>query len=100
MGVAVVEVVATVDGMNSRDASPTDMSPLLGSSEVAELLGMSREQVWRLWSCGRLPGYRFDRHIRFSQSDLALFMASHYTAAPRAEVEPRRADVRSEYRRI
>jgi len=44
--------------------------------------GMSREQVWRLWTSGRLPGYRFDRHVRFAQQDLKRFMAEHYRPGP------------------
>lgn len=103
MGVAEVNLVATVYDMNSRSAALTDMSPLLSSSEVAALLGMSREQVWRLWSSGRLPGYRFDRHIRYSQADLEQFMASHYSAPSRSEAAQSRSQrpkVSSEYRRI
>jgi excisionase family DNA binding protein len=80
------------------------MSPLLGSRDVAEMLGMSREQVWRLWSSGRLPGYRFDRHIRFARADLERFLADHYheRSAPlpsRPAREPR-ARGRAEYHRI
>lgn len=104
MGIAVDEVVATVDDMDSHEPSTTDMSPLLGSTDVAELLGMSREQVWRLWSSGRLPGYRFDRHIRFSRVDLESFMAKHYSQSVRAAVpaprESRRGAERSDYHPI
>jgi excisionase family DNA binding protein len=74
---------------------------LLATRDVAELLCMSREQVWRLWSTGRLPGYRFDHRLRFSRSDVEAFMASHYRAgasgsqAPPAKSGPRRRTTRA-----
>ncbi|MBC7594958.1 MAG: helix-turn-helix domain-containing protein [Kineosporiaceae bacterium] len=92
-----------VDDMDQLSMLPDGMSPLLGSSQVAELLGMSREQVWRLWTSGRLPGYRFDRYIRFSRVDLEQFMSRHYT--PSASLSAARShsqhhDVGEAYRRI
>jgi len=42
------------------------------------MLGMSREQVWRLFSSGRLPGYRFDRLLRFAPGDVEHFKTEHY----------------------
>jgi len=42
------------------------------------MLGMSREQVWRLFSAGRLPGYRFDRLLRFAPGDVEHFKTEHY----------------------
>jgi excisionase family DNA binding protein len=53
------------------------MEPLLGTPAVANWLGMSREQVWRLWKTGRLPGYRLDRHLRFARADVDAFLAAN-----------------------
>ncbi|MCB0878819.1 MAG: helix-turn-helix domain-containing protein [Thermoleophilia bacterium] len=58
-----------------------EMEPLLGTADVAKWLGMSREQVWRLWRAGRLPGYRLDRHLRFARSDVEAFLAAHRSGA-------------------
>ena len=55
------------------------MEPLLGTADVARWLGMSREQVWRLWKAGRLPGYRLDRHLRFARADVEAFLAANRT---------------------
>lgn len=52
---------------------------LIGSVQVAEWLGMSREQVWRLWASGKLPGYRFDRNLRFDPRDVQAFLDRHYS---------------------
>jgi len=54
-----------------------EMEPLLSSADVARWLGMSREQVWRLWKVGRLPGYRLDRHLRFARADVEAFLAAN-----------------------
>lgn len=54
-------------------------SSLLKTRDVAQYLGMSREQVWKLWSCGKLAGYKLDRHLRFAQSDVDAFLAQNYT---------------------
>ena len=56
-----------------------EMEPLLGTADVARWLGMSREQVWRLWKVGRLPGYRLDRHLRFARADVEAFLAANRT---------------------
>ena len=85
--VAHVRVVVTVDGMEPHHAHFSSSS-LLGSREVSELLGMSREQVWRLWTSGRLPGYRFDRHLRFAPADVDRFMALHYSQQGGAAASP------------
>lgn len=89
-----------------------EMEPLLGTSEVARWLGMSREQVWRLWKSGRLPGYQLDRHLRFARSDVEAFLAANRSGAATdalpAIVIPlnaqrrrtRRITPSSEYRRI
>jgi excisionase family DNA binding protein len=87
-----------------------DMEPLLSTRAVANWLGMSREQVWRLWSTGRLPGYRLDRHLRFARRDVEAFLAAHRIAgandtASKTEVAPvvdkwLRRGTSSEYRRI
>lgn len=59
------------------DDPDMNMEPLLGSAAVAHWLGMSREQVWRLWKSGRLPGYRLDRHLRFARADVEAFLAAN-----------------------
>lgn len=85
-----------------------NMEPLLGTRAVANWLGMSREQVWRLWSTGRLPGYRLDRHLRFARRDVEAFLAEHRSAGtgdtatttePVVNKRPRRG-ASTEYRRI
>lgn len=87
-----------------------EMEPLLGTADVARWLGMSREQVWRLWKVGRLPGYRLDRHLRFARADVEAFLAANRTGVVEslpAIVIPisskrrhRRGVEPSEYRRI
>lgn len=64
----------------SSDMSlPDPSSPLLGSTAVATWLGMSREQVWRLWKSGQLAGYRLDRNVRFSVDDVRAFLEQRRT---------------------
>ncbi len=89
-----------------------EMEPLLGTAEVARWLGMSREQVWRMWKSGRLPGYRLDRHLRFARADIQAFLAANRSGMATdtlpAIVIPldaqrrrtRRVTPSSEYRRI
>lgn len=69
---------------NSPDTSGDRSAPmpLLGSAQVATWLGMSREQVWRLWSTGALPGYRLDRNLRFAPEDVHAFLESRYSGSP------------------
>jgi excisionase family DNA binding protein len=90
------------------------MEPLLNTAAVAAWLGMSREQVWRLWRTGRLPGYRLDRHLRFARSDVEAFLAAHRSGSAAVDalpavllpLEPKRNSRRSgriassDYRRI
>lgn len=64
--------------LDSSDAHQQRAS-LLGTVEVAAWLGVSREQVWKLWASGRLPGYKFDRHVRFAPTDVEAFLAASYT---------------------
>ncbi|MCW2961924.1 MAG: Helix-turn-helix domain [Thermoleophilia bacterium] len=54
----------------------------MGTAQVATWLGMSREQVWRLWSSGKLPGYRLDRNLRFAPEDVHAFLDSRYSGTP------------------
>ena len=54
-----------------------EFEPLMSSAAVAAWLGMSREQVWRLWKVGRLPRYRLDRHLRFARTDVEAFLAAN-----------------------
>ena len=54
------------------------------------MLGMSREQVWRMFNTGRLPAYRFDRLLRFAQADIERFMTEHYEHGPREDGPPQR----------
>jgi len=87
-----------------------EMEPLLSSADVARWLGMSREQVWRLWKVGRLPGYRLDRHLRFARTDVEAFLSANRSGkiadglpAVVVPIESRRRSRRvtpSEYRRI
>lgn len=87
-----------------------EMEPLLGTADVARWLGMSREQVWRLWKVGRLPGYRLDRHLRFARADVEAFLAANRSGdgdtlpALVVPIESKRLQRRrvkaSEYRRL
>jgi excisionase family DNA binding protein len=74
-------IVSYVRGMtNAAPASTSEhAASLLRTTEVAAMLGMSREQVWRLWSAGRLPGYKLDRHLRFSPKDVDQFLQQRYS---------------------
>lgn len=63
-------------------------APLLKTCDVADQLAMSREQVWRLWSCGKLPGYKLDRHLRFTQTDVNSFLAQAYSGQPKTTRTP------------
>jgi excisionase family DNA binding protein len=76
-----------MDLMTIPAHAPSDPEALLGTREVASLLGMSREQVWRLWTSGRLPGYRFDRLLRFAPTDVERFKADCFRAG-RARSRP------------
>lgn len=85
--------------MGSAEQLQFDFSDdgLVGSTTVATWLGMSREQVWRLWRNGSLPGFRLDRNLRFSPDDVRAFCAARYgtgnaTSAPtRPTAAPQRA---------
>ena len=67
---------------------------LLGTAQVAASLGVSREQVWRLYTSGRLPGYRFDRRLRFTPADVQQFLDAHKKApAARAKLHLQRPPV-------
>jgi excisionase family DNA binding protein len=72
--------------MDPHHAPQHQRDSLLTTRQVAELLRMSREQVWRLHNTGRLAAYRFDRLLRFSRADVERFMVDHYreTGAPAA----------------
>jgi excisionase family DNA binding protein len=80
-------------GMNN--AAPASISEhaasLLRTTQVAAMLGMSREQVWRLWSAGRLPGYKLDRHLRFAPDDVDRFLKDHYSGDVRPDPSIREA---------
>lgn len=69
------------------DTNP-GMEPLLSTAAVAAWLGMSREQVWRLWRTGRLPGYHLDRHLRFARSDVEALLAAHRSGTAPADALP------------
>ena len=47
---------------------------LLRSSEVADLLGISRAQVWNLQARGELRVTRIGRSVRFAADDLRDFI--------------------------
>lgn len=93
--------MAKISDTSGRSAPP--LVPLLKTREVASYLGMSREQVWKLWSCGKLAGYKLDRHLRFAQSDVDAFLAQAYTGereTRRSSAPSSRPSVDSPYRRI
>lgn len=51
------------------------MDKLLGVREVAERLGVSSRQIWKLTSSGRLPGpVRLGRSVRWRESDVSRFI--------------------------
>jgi len=96
--------------MEHAMSTAPEMDPLMSSAAVAAWLGMSREQVWRLWKVGRLPGYRLDRHLRFARTDVEAFLSANRSGkiadglpAVVVPIESRRRSRRvtpSEYRRI
>lgn len=70
--------------------------PMLDVMQAAEILGVSREWVYKLAGRGELPHYRLGRSIRFRRSELEAFLEAarrggHRTArdvlAERAEAE-------------
>lgn len=69
--------------MHPQAFSPESPDQLLSTAQVAAWIGMSREQVWRLWTNGQLAGYKLDRHLRFSKGDVEAFLASRYVQATR-----------------
>jgi excisionase family DNA binding protein len=75
---------------------------LMNTVQVAERLGMSREQVWRLWSTGRLPGYKLDRNVRFDRTDVERFMQANYSgnATTPPVALPARRSPATAYRRL
>ena len=59
-------------------------APSPGPGGVARPRGLSRQQVLRLWTAGRLPGDRFARQLRFSREDLEHVMAQNYNGSTMA----------------
>lgn len=53
------------------------MQKLLTVREVAELLGKSREWVYRRSDDGTLPCIRVGRSVRFKPTDLDAWLESH-----------------------
>lgn len=46
----------------------------LNAQQVAELLGISKKQVYHLAACGVLPSFRIGRTIRFDAQELAEWL--------------------------
>jgi excisionase family DNA binding protein len=56
--------------------TPQSTPRLLGRSEVAALLGISRQTLDRLVKAGSLPVVRLDRRPRFLPEDVDAFVRS------------------------
>lgn len=46
------------------------MAPLISSSKLASLLGISRQQIWNLATGGVIPSYRPGRSLRFDLEEV------------------------------
>jgi len=56
--------------MNSTLSAPALTSPLLTLHEVAQLLAVSRNTVYRMVNRGALAAYRVSRSLRFHRADI------------------------------
>lgn len=70
------------EDMMSDAAVPLDQQ-LLTADEVADLLRLPTSTVYDLTRTGRLPHLRIGRAIRFSRSDLEVFLAECRATSPR-----------------
>ena len=48
--------------------------PMLDADQAAELLGISREWIYKMARRGELPYYRLGRAMRFRRSELDAFL--------------------------
>jgi len=53
------------------------MESLLRANDVAKILGISRSQVFALWSKKELPAVRIGKLVRCRPSDLAAFIEAN-----------------------
>ena len=51
--------------------------PLIGVNDVARLLGVSRDTVYRLLRDDELASYRVGRRLRFRTDELAAYIELH-----------------------
>jgi len=56
--------------MNTIQSAPALTSPLLTLHEVAQLLAVSRNTVYRMVNRGALAAYRVSRSLRFHPADI------------------------------
>lgn len=50
------------------------MEPLIGTDEVAQLLGLTPRTVYALVNRGALPAYRIGRLVKFRPEEVAKFI--------------------------
>lgn len=70
----------------------SDPLQMLTLDQAAELLGVSRRTVERLIAAGELKVFRWQGTTRVYRADLARFIRSRTTRAPRKPRPPSRAE--------
>lgn len=61
---------------------PTESLRLLTINDVAELLAISRDSVYRLVRAGKLPSLRVGARIRFRATEVDAYLERHRAPAP------------------
>lgn len=80
--------------INGGTPADVRLSPLLTDRQVAELLAVKPDTVRRWAAAGDLPCVRLGRLLRFRQSDVAVWVASHVTPAPTRRLRRRPGSIR------
>lgn len=71
---------------------PRKPDPLLSAENVAEILGVKVDWVYRHTSRGcsdPLPAIKFGGHLRFRQTDIDAWIDAHRTDAEQPQWQPR-----------
>jgi excisionase family DNA binding protein len=53
------------------------VAPLLTARQAATVLAIGRRKLWSITASGDLPAVRIGRAVRYTQADLAAFVADH-----------------------
>jgi excisionase family DNA binding protein len=64
-----------------REGATIARAPLLGVRDVAMKLGVSTTTVYRLSETRELGSYRVRAAVRFSEGDVAAYLAAHRASA-------------------